>query len=235
MEETMKLAKIAVVVTMLATLAVAEERTPSHYVRVTGTSEVKVVPDRAVVEIGVEKRDPNASAAKHAEDASARRILAALRARHIDDKDIQTTYLSLQQQSSYVNKKRVYFFVASQTLSVTVRDISQLDTLLEAMVQAGGNQINSIVYETSELRKYRDQARDLAVKAAREKAQALARALGQDIGGAQVIEEVPELASFAGIQANASIEEERTRGAGPSLAPGQTSITASVTVSFELN
>ena len=229
----MKLAKIALIVTMLATLAVAEERTPSHYVRVTGTSEVKVVPDRAVVEIGVEKRDSNASAAKHAEDASARRILAALRARHIDDKDIQTTYLSLQQQSSYVNKKRVYFFVASQTLSVTVRDISQLDTLLEAMVQAGGNQINSIVYETSELRKYRDQARDLAVKAAREKA--LARALGQDVGRAQIIEEVPELASFAGIQANAYVEEGRTRGAGPSLAPGQTSITASVTVSFELN
>jgi len=116
-----------------------------------------------------------------------------------------------------------------------VRDISQLDTLLEAMVQAGGNQINSIVYQTSELRKYRDQARDLAVKAAREKAQALARALGQDIGRAQIIEEVPELASFAGIQANASVEEERTRGTGPSLAPGQTSITASVTVSFELN
>src|SRR4051794_29374056 len=136
MEETMKRAKIALVVTMLAGLAMAEEKTPLHYVRVTGTSEVKVVPDRAVIEIGVEKRDPNASTAKHAEDAAARRILAPLRPRHIDDKDIQTTYLSLQQQSSYVNKKRVYFFAASQTLSVTVRDISQLDTLLEAMVQA---------------------------------------------------------------------------------------------------
>jgi len=115
-----------------------------------------------------------------------------------------------------------------------VRDISQLDTLLEAVVQAGGNQINSIVYETSELRKYRDQARDLAVKAAREKAQALARSLGQEIGRAQIIEEVPELASFA-IQANAYAEDSRSRGAGSALAPGQTSITASVTVSFELN
>jgi len=235
----MKLTRIALVVTMLAGLAAAEEKSPSRYVRVTGTSEVKVVPDRAVVGIGVEKRDPSATAAKHAEDAAARRLLAALRAHHIDDKDIQTTYLSLQQQSSYVNKKRVYFFVASQSLTVTVRDISQLDALLEILVQAGGNQINSVVYETSELRKYRDQARDLAVKAAREKAQALARALGQDIGRAQIIEEVPELAYYynsAGLMQNSSYPEASvSRGAGPSLAPGQTSITASVTVSFELN
>jgi uncharacterized protein YggE len=234
----MKLTKIALIVTMLATLAVAEERTPSHYVRVTGTSEVKVVPDRAVVEIGVEKRDPNASAAKHADDRVRAPDPGCPARRHIDNKDIQTTYLSLQQQSSYVNKKRVYFFVASQTLSVTVRDISQLDTLLEAVVQAGGNQINSIVYETSELRKYRDQARDLAVKAAREKAQALARALGQDVGRAQIIEEVPEHAYYynsAGLmQNNVSVEDPRGR-VGASLAPGQTSITAAVTVSFELN
>jgi uncharacterized protein YggE len=204
---------------------------------VTGTSEVKVAPDRAVIEIGVEKRDPSASAAKHAEDAAARQILAALRAHGIDDKDIQTTYLWLQQQSSYVKKERVYFFVASQTLTVTVRDISRLDALLEALVQAGGNQINSIVYETSELRKYRDQARDLAVKAAREKAQALARALGQDVGRAQIIEEIPETEYrfSAGLLANTSTESDSRARGGPSLAPGQTNITASVTVSFELN
>lgn len=233
----MKLAKIALLVTLLAGLAAAEEKAPSRFVRVTGTSEVKVVPDRAVIEIGVEKQAPNASVAKHAEDAAARQILAALRAHGIDDKDIQTTYLWLQQRSSYIKKERVYFFVASQTLTVTVRDISQLDALLEALVQAGGNQIDSIAYETSELRKYRDQARELAVKAAREKAQALARALGQDVGRAQTIEEIPETQYpySAGLLANSSAEDGRTRGGGPSLAPGQKTITASVTVSFELN
>ena len=232
----MKLTKIALLVAMLAGLAAAEEKTPSRFVRVTGTSEVKVVPDRAVIEIGVEKRNPSASAAKHVEDAAARGILAALRAQGVDDKDIQTTYLSLQQQSSYVNKKRIYFFVASQVLAVTVHDISKLDALLEAIVQAGGNQINSIAYETSELRKYRDQARDLAVKAAREKAQALAHALGQEVGRAQTIEEVPELSYYSGnVQVSAYAEDTRGRYAGPSLAPGQKSITASVTVSFELN
>ena len=234
----MKLTKITVVIAMLAGLAGAEEKTPSKFVRVTGTSEVKVVPDRAVIEVGVEKQDPRASVAKHAEDAAARKILAALRANGIDEKDIQTTYLWLQQRSSYVKKERVYYFVAAQTLTVTVRDISRLDTLLEALVQAGGNRIDSIEYEISDLRKYRDQARDLAVKAAREKAEALARALGQDIGRAQQVEEIPDSTRLysLGLSANSYLESAGpAKAAGPSLAAGQKAISASVTVQFDLN
>jgi len=232
----MKLAKIAVAVAMLAGLAVAEEKTPSKFVRVTGTSEVKVIPDRAVIEVGVEKQDPSASVAKHAEDAAARRILAALRSNGIDEKDIQTTYLWLQPRSSYTKKERIYYFVASQTLTVTVRDISKLDTLLEAMVRAGGNRIDSITYETSDMRKYRDQARELAVRAAREKAEALAKALGQDIGRAQQIEEADLSYRYGGLMANTAFEYEApAKSRGPSLAAGQKTISASVTVQFELN
>lgn len=234
---TMKPMKIAVVLCVLAGLAVAEDKLPAKFVRVIGTSEVKVVPDRAVIEVGVEKQAPRASVAKHAEDAAARQILAALRANGIDEKDIQTTYLWLQQRSSYVKKERVFYFVAAQTMTVTVRDLTKLDALLETLVQAGGNRIDSIGYETSNLRKYRDQARDLAVKAAREKAEALAQALGQDIGKAQSIEEVPESSyQFSGLLANASAEDSsRAKVAGPSLAAGQKTISASVTVQFELN
>jgi uncharacterized protein YggE len=232
----MKLLKIALALCVLAGLAAAEDKLPPRLVRVVGTAEVKVVPDRAVIEIGVEKQDPSASAAKHAEDAAARRILAALRGNGIDEKDMQTTFLSLQPQSSYVKKVRVSYFVAAQTLTITVRDLSKLDTLLEALIKAGGNRIDSIGYETSDLRKYRDQAREQAVKAAREKAEALAKALGQDIGKAQSIEEAQQSDFTQNVQSNATSwsNDDRTRSA-PSIAVGQKSISASVTVSFELN
>lgn len=226
--------KIVVILGLFAGLAAAEEKMPSRFVRVTGTSEVRVVPDRAVIEIGVEKQAPRASVAKHAEDAAARQILAALRANGIDEKDIQTTYLSLQPQSYTRKGVRISYFVAAQTLTVTVRDMAKLDALLEALIKAGGNRIDSIGYETSNLRKYRDQARDMAVKAAREKAAALAKALGQDIGKAQSIEESPEPdSSMANTRYYANAE--KASEAGPSIAPGQKTISASVTVSFELN
>lgn len=218
-------------------LAQAEDRSPAKVVRVYGTADVKVVPDRAVIELGVEKQNASARLAKQAEDAAARSLLAALRARGIEEKDIQTTYLSLLPQFDYRKGMRISYFSATQTMTVTVRDIAKLDALVEALIGAGGNRIDSIQYETSDMRKYRDQARDLAVKAAREKAQALAGALGQEIGKAQTIEEVPESSSPYGLTLNSnSMAEDSSRAPrkGPSTAAGQNSVSASVVVSFEL-
>ncbi|HZS29057.1 MAG TPA: SIMPL domain-containing protein [Candidatus Angelobacter sp.] len=218
----------------LAGVLSAEENTLPKVVRVVGTSEVKVVPDRAVIDIGVEKQDSRATTAKHAEDTAIRKILASLRANAIDEKDMQTTYLSLQPRTIYVKKVRTSYFVAEQTLTVTVRDLSKLDGILESLVQAGGNRIDQISYEVSDLRKYRDQARDLAVKAAQEKAEALARAVGQNIGKAQTIEEVNDTAY--GYYANSTLGMvKKTRSPAPSIALGQKTITASVSVAFDLN
>jgi uncharacterized protein YggE len=221
----------------LTGFAFAQDKLPPRVVRVVGTAEVKVVPDRAVIDLGVEKQDPNAAAAKAATDKAARQILAALRSNGIDEKDMQTTYLALRPESYTRKGARISYFVAEETLSITVRDISKIDTLLDALVRAGGNRISSVSYETSDLRKYRDQARDLAVRAAREKATALAQALGQDVGKAYSIDETADFGFSAGLQANSSFSYYggRDKAPGPSLAPGQKTISASVTVSFDLN
>ena len=234
----MKTLAVAAVLLVLSGLAVADDKPLAKVVRVFGTSDVKVIPDRAVIELGVEKQNASARLAKQAEDAAARRLLASLHANGIEDRDVQTTYLSLRPQFDYRKGMRISYFAAEQTISITVRDITKLDALVESLIKAGGNRIDSIQYETSDLRKYRDQARDLAVKAAREKAQALAAALGQGIGKAQSIEEVPESAyQGSAMLANYALELGgiKDKRAGPSTAAGQNSISASVIVSFELN
>lgn len=233
----MRVLSTVVAAFLFVALVQGQDKAPVKQVRVTGTSEVKVVPDRAVLELGVEKQSPSASAAKQAADGVSRRLLAVLRDNGVAEKDVQTTFLSLQPQTVYIKHVRSTYFLAAQTVTVTVRDLSKLDSLLGALIKAGGNRIDSIRYETSDLRKYRDQAREFAVKAAREKGEALARALGQGIGKAESIEEVPDPSYFYNGSFNASLNvdgnaAEKTRG--PSLAPGQQSITASVVVSFEL-
>jgi uncharacterized protein YggE len=233
----MKPFTVVIAFLILTSLAAADDKQPPKLVRVTGTSEVKVVPDRAVIELGVEKQDSSASVAKQAEDAAARRILASLRANGIDEKDIQTTYLSLQPQFNYRKGMRISYFVAEQTMSVTVRDLTKLDALLESLIKAGGNRIDSVQYETSDLRRYRDQARELAVKAAHEKAAALANALGQEIGKAYTIEEIPDsnYSSAWGATSNTVYAyDSAAKTRGPAVAPGQKAISASVTVSFDL-
>jgi uncharacterized protein YggE len=223
LEKAVKLSRFVSVLLFLASIAVAQDKLPPRVVRVIGAADVRAVPDRAVIEIGVEKQDASATVAKRAADDAARRILADLRASGIEEKDIQTTFLSLQPQFNYRKGMKMSYFVASQTLSITLRDISRLDVIVGSLIKAGGNRIDSIEYGTSDLRKYRDQARDLAVKAAREKAQALAHALGQEIGKAYSIDEVAEPANSysAGLMSNSSIELTRARQTGPTTAAGE--------------
>jgi uncharacterized protein len=223
---------LALIVISLAGVTWAQEVLPPRVVKVTGTSDVKVAPDRALIEVGVQKQNGSAAVAQKAARDAAQSILAALKTNGIDDKDVQTTYLSLEPQYDY-KTNRVTFFLAEQTLTVTVRDLPKLDHILDILIKAGTNRVGSIQYETSELRKYRDQARELAIKAAREKAEALAKALGQSIGKAYMIEEQRQQESYGYFAANTTFENDKARS-GPSTAPGQNAITASVTVWFDL-
>ncbi|HLJ26363.1 MAG TPA: SIMPL domain-containing protein [Candidatus Angelobacter sp.] len=228
-----------VIVSLLFTgLIVAQDRPLPRVVRVVGTSEVKVVPDRAMIELGVEKQNASATVAKRSADAASRAILANLRDNGIEEKDMQTTFLSLQPQFNYRKGLKISYFVAAQTISFTIRDLSRLDALLESLIQAGGNRIDSIQYEVSDLRKYRDQARDLAMKAAHEKALALAKALDQQIGKAYSIEEIPEYnyQYAGGLMSNAGYEASRAPAkTGPATAAGEKTVSASVVVCFDLN
>lgn len=207
---------------------------PPKVVKTTGTAEIKVTPDRAVIQVGVERQSATAKAAKAAADGVSRRLLAVLKAQGIDDKDIQTAYLDLQPTSYYQKQVRINNFTATQSLSVTVRDLTKLDGVMDAVMSAGANRIDGIQYESSELRKYRDQARDEATKAAKQKAVALAQALGNEIGKTYSIEEVQQSEGYfsAGLAANKSVEYYDKRA--PSTAPGQLTVTASVVVSFDL-
>ena len=84
-----------IAVCLLTSLAAAQnndkDKLPPRMVRVVGTADVKVVPDRAVIDLGVEKQNSGAATAKQAADAASRKIIAALRANGVDAKDIQTT------------------------------------------------------------------------------------------------------------------------------------------------
>jgi uncharacterized protein YggE len=77
---------------------------------------------------------------------------------------------------------RITNFTATQSLSVTIRNLSELDNVMDAVISTGANRIDGVEYQSSELRKYKDQARDEAAKAAKEKALALALALGTRSG-----------------------------------------------------
>jgi hypothetical protein len=77
---------------------------------------------------------------------------------------------------------QIRLFLSANDLSITVRDVSLTDDVILAALKVGANEVQDVQFYTSELRKYRDQAREMAIKAASEKAQALAGAAGAQAG-----------------------------------------------------
>jgi len=237
----MKLLAAATTLFLITGFTVAEDQDANkplpRIVRVAGTGEVKVVPDQAMIEVGVERQGNTASAAKQSADAAARAVLASLRANGVDEKDIQTNFLSLQPQVDHRKGNKVTGFVAAQTMTVTIRDLSRVDAVVASLLQAGGNEIDSIQYEKSELKKYRDQARDLAVQEAQQKAEALAKAFGLQLGKVHSIDETSESAPmvYAAFSKLSSANDWGVAQTGPTTAPGQQTISASITVTFDLN
>jgi hypothetical protein len=109
-------------------------------------------------------------------------VLQALAAQGIESKDIATDIYVIDPIYESYDSLYIKGYRINNSVSITLRDVSKTSTVLAAALNAGANQVQNVEFYTSELRKYRDQARELAMIAAREKAQALATAAGAETG-----------------------------------------------------
>ena len=161
---------------LIVTPAFAEEL---RSVQVNGTSEVSVVPDRARITVGVNvvQNDPTAAMAELASKSSA--LVEAIKSKGIEGKDIQTSQLSLRPH--WVGDKNEGF-EASNNLSIEVATISELPNLLEALTEAGMNDLGGLEFISSEADAKEREAMLLAVEDARARAEALAAATGMKLG-----------------------------------------------------
>jgi len=217
-------------------------------ISVTGEAEVRVVPDEVILTLGVETWDKNLDLARRQNDQIVDRVLAVAGEFGIAPQHVQTDYVEIEpryRNGYYEDRDFIGYFV-HKTVVITVRDLAQFEGLLAAALDSGANYVHGIQFRTTELRKYRDEARALAIQAASEKATALANELGQGVGEPQQIEEV-QSGWASGYNAwwgsrwsggmSQNVIQEINAGSLPaegSLAPGQISVRAAVAVSFEL-
>jgi len=153
-----------------------------HAIEVSGDAAIKVVPDEVTVLFGVENRYKDVSTAVSQNNAIVKRVIAAIRGVGVDVNDIQTDHyhvgiVYVQNQASVID-----CYVVTKQIEVVLKKVSKFEELLDAGLRAGANHLDGIEFRTNELRKYRDQARALATKAAVEKAQGLAQAAGMKVG-----------------------------------------------------
>jgi hypothetical protein len=227
-------------IALLHAPAAAQERTEPRLITVTGEAEVLVVPDEVVFDLTVQSLNKDLRAAKAQTDERLKRLIDLTRRYGVDAKDVQTDYIRLEPRYRGNDESRLFLgYSVRKDLVFTLREVKRAEELLSEVIESGITRVNGIRFQTSQMRKFRDQARSMAIRAAQEKAAALTGEIGQKIGRAYSIqEEAPETRSYAmqNVQSNSvgfsgadAAESEGT------LALGQIKVRARVTVRFELN
>lgn len=212
-------------------------------IQVSGAATVNVVPDRALVRLGVHSTAGAPDQAQAINQAAIERVITALRQLPIAEKDIATDVYMITPVYNG-DGLTISGYRAENIVAVTLRDINQVSVAVVAAFKAGANSVNNVEFYTSELRRYRDQARELATKAAKEKALALADAAGTRTGCVLTITE-NSWASYSGwwgrnaaqwtqnVVQNAPSAGEPAPGETP-VSVGQIAIRAEVNVRFSL-
>ncbi len=221
----------------LVVVASAQECAPRpRLISVTGTSEVSVAPDQVILSLGVESRDKELSVAKSQNDARIKKLFALARAAGVEPKDIETGRLTMGAEYSEEKVPKFLGYEVSQTTIIVLRDLSRYESIMTKVLEAGTNRVNGINFGVHDDRKYRDEARSNAIRAAKEKAVAMATDLGQTVGKPWDIAEEGGWNSYQ-LPNNSTAYNYAgsTRGADEStIAPGEVTIRASVKVSFQL-
>lgn len=215
-------------------------------ITVTGQAEVNVAPDEVIFTLVVAKTDKDLQTAKRLNDESVRQILALARRFNVAPQDVKTDYISVDMQyntdlieddsdaRARKVKREFVGYQVSKTVIVRFTDLPRFEDLFSETLKAGVSSIREVDFRNSQVRKHKDEARALAIRAAKEKAEALTKEIGQSIGRAYSIQE-------GAFRDNTSPNNFTTRISGnfsadenSTIAPGLISVTAQVTVSFIL-
>ena len=237
-----KLLFLFVVVLVMSVQALAQNTQPPPLITVSGQAEVRVPPDEVVFTLGVEAVDKDILAARTRTDDSVKAVLAIARKNNVKPEDVQTSQISIQpkyntddlEYSQRQTVKREFVgYQVSKTVAVILRDISRFDSLLVDVLKAGVTRLSNLEFRDSQIRKHKDQARVMAIRAAQEKARLLAGEIGQSIGPAYSITETTRDYAPRAVQ-NVSSDVGESSESESALAPGTISVTAQVTVRFRL-
>ena len=183
MKHRTALAAAALAGALLTAPALAQVIPPAA-ISVTGEATVSVPPDLAEIGGGVTSEAKTAREASEANNAAMGKVLQALKGAGIEEKDIQTARLSLQPQSApnRSGPSAIAGYRASNRVTIRVRDVTKVASVIDTLVGAGANEIGGINFVVSQASKLLDEARERAVADARRKAEIYAKAAGVTLG-----------------------------------------------------
>lgn len=226
---------VIILVLIFGTISQAQEIKNVPMINVSGEGKIKTEPDQVLISIAIESKGNSAVEVKKENDEKMDAILKSIKKANIAKEDFQTQRVTLNPSYDYVKKKSN--FTAMQSISILLKDLSKYDALIEGLVSDGINRINRVEYKTSKLSQLQSDARKLAIKDAKAKADDFVSVLGQKVGKAILISDTSSNYNsspimYASMKSTAMMES--TADTKETLAVGEIEIVVNVSVSFLL-
>jgi hypothetical protein len=231
MQRHVRLAAVVAIALAGAIMPARADTVPPPTISVTGEASISAPPDLARIEVGVTTDAKTARAASLSNDDAMGKVLLALKSAGLAAKDYQTSQVSLQPQ--YATQSRpgpnvLTGYRATNRVTVTIRDILKVASVIDSMVAAGANDIGGISFTVSNASKLLDDARTQAIADARRKAEIYAKAADVTLGAPVSISEEGGPSPVMYRRAAAPMT------AGVPIAPGEETLRIAVSVTWAI-
>jgi uncharacterized protein YggE len=197
-----------------------------RHVRVVGSATVRMPPDRVSFSVGVETLHANVSEAFRGNGRKVEAVLAALKAKGVQAKELQTSDLEISSRNPDGSPARGYR--VTNRVTVTRESAAAVGELIEAAIAAGANEANRLSFYVADPGTAQKRGLELAYASAHAKAETLAALAKQPLGDALCVIEAP---AFGNPMSNVA---QMSRGGADTIEPGTEAITFAVNAVFAL-
>lgn len=234
---------------------VSSTATNTNTVSFDGEGRVFVKPDIAVVSFSILTEATTSKKAQDDNSVKSAKIVDFIKSQNIDEKDLKTTGYNIYPQYSYPRpvpmmgapepaiypapeyypgNPKITGYQVNQSFEVKVRDLEKVSAVLDGLVTAGANQVNNLGLQVDDVEKVKNEARELAIKNAKEKASTLKKQIGIRLGK---IVNFSEGGYYPPMYFKAEAMDSGGRGggvSGPEVPAGENEVIVTVTITYQI-
>lgn len=203
---------------------------------VSGEGKITMVPDIAVVSVGVTAQGSTVSRVQTELNTKINAMSEAIKDLGVDGKDIKTSYYNISPTYDYSSStQRITGYEAHSNLTIKVRKIDNANAVIDAATAQGANQVGGVSFDVDDKTKAENQAREAAVADAKSKAEAAAKAAGFRLG------RVINYSEGGGAGPRPMMYDDAVKalpmaggGEPTQIEPGSSEVTVTVNLSYEI-
>lgn len=227
---------MAIVPTANYKVLAAEDKMAARTINVNGDGEVSVTPDIAYVSLGVTTEKSSVGEAQKSNSDTMNNVIAAIKKAGVSSENIKTSNYSISPKYNYedkTGKSTIVGYTVTSTLSVTVKNISSVGSIIDTAISNGANSSNGVAFSVSDYGKYYNVALTNAISNAKAKAQVVAGCIDVKLSNpAKITENSSGVPVEYPVFYNAAVKDS-SAGRGMTIETGTYKIKANVSLVYE--